>query len=239
MPRTTRVLQDPTVENRRYDGHYMALSIYGNDEQGRTESHEAEGGERDARPHAGREASRSGSCTGASETAEGNQSISASDASSAREISNGTVMSDDFREIERRRTRPIRTTSCHVLVAEGYRALLFSQFVDDRFGVDAAARALARFRPLTYTGATSREDRELVLQRFRESDQHKVLVLSVRAGGTGLNLQSASYVFHLDRWWNPAVEHQAEDRSHRTGQPYPVTVFKYTYSARSKSASLS
>lgn len=90
--------------------------------------------------------------------------------------------------------------------------------------------ALARFRPLTYTGAMSREDRELALLRFRESDRHKVLVLSVRAGGTGLNLQSASYVFHLDRWWNPAVEHQAEDRSHRMGQPYPVTIFKYTCS---------
>lgn len=49
----------------------------------------------------------------------------------------------------------------------------------------------------------------------------------MRAGGVGLNLQEASYVFHLDRWWNPAVERQAEDRSHRMGQVMPVTVFKY------------
>jgi hypothetical protein len=47
------------------------------------------------------------------------------------------------------------------------------------------------------------------------------------AGGQGLNLQEASYVFHFDRWWNPAVEHQAEDRSHRLGQTLPVTVYKY------------
>jgi len=54
------------------------------------------------------------------------------------------------------------------------------------------------------------------------------LVLSLRAGGQGLNLQVASYVFHFDRWWNPAVEHQAEDRSHRLGQSIPVHVYKYT-----------
>jgi SNF2 family DNA or RNA helicase len=49
----------------------------------------------------------------------------------------------------------------------------------------------------------------------------------LRAGGFGLNLQEASYVFHFDRWWNPAVEHQAEDRSHRMGQTQPVTVYAY------------
>ena len=53
-------------------------------------------------------------------------------------------------------------------------------------------------------------------------------MVSLRAGGVGLNLQEASYVFHLDRWWNPAVERQAEDRSHRFGQTVPVHVFKYS-----------
>ena len=52
--------------------------------------------------------------------------------------------------------------------------------------------------------------------------------MSLRAGGLGLNLQEASYVFHLDRWWNPAVERQAEDRSHRLGQTVKVNVIKYT-----------
>src|SRR5207244_1155517 len=55
----------------------------------------------------------------------------------------------------------------------------------------------------------------------------KVLLLSLRAGGLGLNLQAASYVFHLDRWWNPAIEDQAEARAHRLGQTYPVTVYRY------------
>ena len=53
-------------------------------------------------------------------------------------------------------------------------------------------------------------------------------MLSLRAGGLGLNLQEASYVFHLDRWWNPAVERQAEDRSHRMGQTVKVNVIKYS-----------
>ena len=53
------------------------------------------------------------------------------------------------------------------------------------------------------------------------------MLLSLRAGGVGLNLQAASYVFHLDRWWNPAIEEQADSRAHRMGQPYPVTIFRY------------
>ncbi len=52
-------------------------------------------------------------------------------------------------------------------------------------------------------------------------------MLSLRAGGIGLNLAQASYVFHFDRWWNPAVERQAEDRSHRLGQTLPVHVYSY------------
>ena len=52
--------------------------------------------------------------------------------------------------------------------------------------------------------------------------------MSLRVGGLGLNLQEASYVFHLDRWWNPAVERQAEDRSHRMGQTVKVNVIKYS-----------
>ncbi len=63
---------------------------------------------------------------------------------------------------------------------------------------------------------------------FKDNPSHRILILSLKAGGVGLNLQEASYVFHFDRWWNPAVERQAEDRSHRMGQTVPVTVFKYT-----------
>ncbi|MDE2780898.1 MAG: DEAD/DEAH box helicase [Chloroflexota bacterium] len=114
------------------------------------------------------------------------------------------------------------------LAAEGNRALVFSQYRASGFGVEAVADALRDFRPLTFTGAQSPEERRDVIDRFRGNDEHKVLVVSLRAGGVGLNLQEASYVFHLDRWWNPAVERQAEDRSHRFGQTVPVHVFKYS-----------
>jgi hypothetical protein len=115
-----------------------------------------------------------------------------------------------------------------VLTEEGHRALLFSQYTDDTFGVAAVARFLGDFRPLTYTGGMSGGDRDQMIQRFKTDVSHKALILSLKAGGVGLNLQEASYVFHVDRWWNPAVERQAEDRTHRMGQIVPVTVFKYT-----------
>jgi len=114
------------------------------------------------------------------------------------------------------------------LCEEGHRALLFSQYTDNSFGVGAIASALEDFKPLTYTGAMSGSERDHVVQRFKNDPTHKALILSLRAGGVGLNLQEASYVFHVDRWWNPAIERQAEDRTHRIGQVVPVTVFKYT-----------
>ena len=114
------------------------------------------------------------------------------------------------------------------LALQGHRAIVFSQYVSNGFGVDAMAGVLREFDPLTFTGELSLEDRRDVIRRFRDDDQHKALIVSLRAGGVGLNLQEASYVFHVDRWWNPAVERQAEDRSHRYGQLMPVHVFKYS-----------
>ena len=114
------------------------------------------------------------------------------------------------------------------LTAQGHRALVFSQYTSDTSGVGAAVRRLEAFRPLAFTGGMSREERTAVVDRFRADDMHKVLVLSLRAGGLGLNLPEASYVFHLDRWWNPAIERQAEDRSHRIGQTVKVHVVKYS-----------
>jgi SNF2 family DNA or RNA helicase len=114
------------------------------------------------------------------------------------------------------------------LVAEGHRALVFSQFTDATFGARAIAAGLARFHPLLYTGDMSLAQRDEVIHAFKDDASYSVLILSLRAGGVGLNLQDASYVFHFDRWWNPSVERQAEDRSHRLGQTYPVNVYAYT-----------
>jgi len=114
------------------------------------------------------------------------------------------------------------------LVSEGHRAILFSQFTDSQYGVQAIVSRLRSFSPLVFTGALSIQQKNAVLHRFKSDSSRKVLVLSLRAGGLGLNLQEASYVFHFDRWWNPAVEHQAEDRTHRLGQTSPVHVYQYT-----------
>ena len=114
------------------------------------------------------------------------------------------------------------------LSAQGHKALVFSQYTSDTSGVAAAARYLSEFNPLTLTGDMPQHERTAVIDRFKTRDEHKVMALSLRAGGLGLNLQEASYVFHLDRWWNPAIERQAEDRSHRIGQTVKVNVIKYS-----------
>ena len=116
------------------------------------------------------------------------------------------------------------------LSAQGHKALVFSQYTNDAYGVAAAANQLREFSPITLTGDTPMSERAAVIDNFKTDDRHKALVISLRVGGLGLNLQEASYVFHLDRWWNPAVERQAEDRTHRMGQTAKVNVIKYSCS---------
>lgn len=113
------------------------------------------------------------------------------------------------------------------IAAEGQRALVFSQYTDREFGVHGVIEKLRPFEPLAYDGSMSARRKEETVDTFKRDDRHKALVLSLRAGGFGLNLQEASYVFHFDRWWNPAIERQAEDRAHRMGQQNAVTVYRY------------
>ena len=77
-----------------------------------------------------------------------------------------------------------------------------------------------------FHGGMSAREKELALQAFKQGEI-PVLALSLRAGSLGLNLQEARYVFHFDRWWNPAVENQATDRAFRIGQTRNVQVHKY------------
>jgi len=74
-------------------------------------------------------------------------------------------------------------------------------------------------------GGTPRKSREAMIERFQDpTSKTAVLVLSLKAGGTGINLTAANHVVHFDRWWNPAVEAQATDRAHRIGQTKAVHV---------------
>ena len=115
-----------------------------------------------------------------------------------------------------------------LLADQEHKALVFSQYTSDTAGVAAAANYLRDFNPLVITGDVPLPDRPAIIERFKNNEEHQALIISLRAGGLGLNLQEASYVFHLDRWWNPAVERQAEDRSHRMGQTAKVNVIKYS-----------
>jgi SNF2 family DNA or RNA helicase len=113
------------------------------------------------------------------------------------------------------------------LIGSGEKVLLFSQFVAEPFGARRLARELADFRPLLLIGALDPNSRAALVAEFERDPSRHLMILSLRAGGLGLNLAAASCVFHFDRWWNPAVETQAEDRVHRIGQRRPVQVFAY------------
>ena len=115
----------------------------------------------------------------------------------------------------------------YALRSEGHKALVFSQFTNESYGVRKIAHALKSFNPVIYTGDMTANQRLDAIKVFRDDTDAGVLILSLKAGGVGLNLQQASYVFHFDRWWNPASEAQADDRSHRFGQTCGVSVYKY------------
>lgn len=112
------------------------------------------------------------------------------------------------------------------MVAEGDKALCFTQYTDfgDRLAPYLAARLGVEV--LWLHGQTPRSSREEMMERFHNSERPMVFLLSLKAGGTGLNLTAANQVIHIDRWWNPAVEDQATDRAFRIGQQRNVQVRK-------------
>lgn len=117
------------------------------------------------------------------------------------------------------------------MIAEGDRCLIFTQFTEwgkllqpylsERLGVEV----------FFLSGETSRQERQEMVDRFQNDPQAPpIFILSLKAGGTGLNLTRATHVFHFDRWWNPAVENQASDRAFRIGQNRKVQVYKFVCS---------
>ncbi len=95
---------------------------------------------------------------------------------------------------------------------------LLQQYLQERFGCEI----------LFLHGSTSKKQRDIMVQRFQEERRGApIFILSLKAGGVGLNLTAANHVFHFDRWWNPAVENQATDRAFRIGQTKNVQVHKF------------
>ncbi len=109
------------------------------------------------------------------------------------------------------------------LVAEGHRVLVFSQFVSmlELIRAELAVRGIGH---LLLTGQT--ENRQALVDKFQAADGPPVFLLSLKAAGSGLNLTAASYVILYDPWWNPAVEAQAIDRTHRIGQKSTVMAYR-------------
>ncbi len=114
------------------------------------------------------------------------------------------------------------------LVEEGDRALLFTQFAEWGKLLKPYLEKQLGSQVLFLYGATSRQERQAMIDRFQnDPDAPRIFILSLKAGGTGLNLTRANHVFHIDRWWNPAVENQATDRAFRIGQKQNVQVHKF------------
>ncbi|MEJ7593222.1 MAG: DEAD/DEAH box helicase [Planctomycetaceae bacterium] len=111
------------------------------------------------------------------------------------------------------------------LLENKHKALVFSQFVDHL----SILRAELDRKNISYQyldGSTSMKDRKKSVDAF-QNGEGDVFLISLKAGGTGLNLTAADYVLHMDPWWNPAVEDQAADRAHRMGQLRPVTIYRF------------
>lgn len=110
------------------------------------------------------------------------------------------------------------------VASTGNKAIIFSQWVEP---LEMIARELGEHKPLLYHGKIPHKDRQAVLDRFKASPEHRVILMSYGTGSVGLNLQFCNYVFLFDRWWNPAIEDQAINRAHRLGQKAPVFVSRY------------
>ncbi|HJH32297.1 MAG TPA: DEAD/DEAH box helicase [Methanosarcinaceae archaeon] len=113
------------------------------------------------------------------------------------------------------------------VLAEGDAALVFTQFAEMGKMLKKHFQEVFGQEVLFLYGAVSQKKREEMISRFSQEDGPRIFILSLKAGGVGLNLTRANHVFHFDRWWNPAVENQATDRAFRIGQTKNVQVHKF------------
>ncbi|MDX2016530.1 MAG: DEAD/DEAH box helicase [Planctomycetota bacterium] len=143
-----------------------------------------------------------------------------------------------LKDHEEHPTRPVeigRSGKCvrlvemlDTVIAAGDQALVFTQFRQMGHILQHVLRQRLDREILFLHGGTSQRQREQIVQQFQKADgSSPILLLSLKAGGVGLNLTAATHVFHFDRWWNPAVESQATDRAYRIGQTRTVQVHKF------------
>jgi non-specific serine/threonine protein kinase len=114
-----------------------------------------------------------------------------------------------------------------IIAARQEKALIFTQFKEATAPLAAFLAGVFGHRGLVLHGETPVAKRKELVKAFQEDETVPFFVLSLKAGGAGLNLTAASHVIHFDRWWNPAVENQATDRAYRIGQKRNVLVHKF------------
>lgn len=140
-----------------------------------------------------------------------------------RQICNHPVLVDTGYNKKSAKFEEFKTMLTKV-VAEGHKVLVFSQFVKMLELMQTHLDKNGIKYELLRGSTRNREER---VKNFKEDDSIKIFLISLKAGGFGLNLTEADYVFHYDPWWNPAVETQATDRTHRIGQSKNVFVYKF------------
>jgi non-specific serine/threonine protein kinase len=116
---------------------------------------------------------------------------------------------------------------CEEIASRGERVLVFTQFKEIMPALDQLLYDVFKRSGLSLHGGTTVKNRKTMVETFQREDGPPFFLLSLKAGGTGLNLTAASHVIHFDRWWNPAVENQATDRAFRIGQKNKVMVHKF------------
>ncbi|MFX0070670.1 MAG: DEAD/DEAH box helicase [Candidatus Hermodarchaeota archaeon] len=142
------------------------------------------------------------------------------------EFKNGVKMKDFISEsykLER------LTEMIDEVISNGEKALIFTQFKQMGDIIFKILKKKYDFDILFFHGGVPEKKRRIFIEDFQSDsfDSPPIMILSLKAGGTGLNLTQATTVFHYDRWWNPAVEDQATDRAYRIGQKSPVNVYKF------------
>jgi len=136
-------------------------------------------------------------------------------------LGDGAWMEEDSGKLARLRD------IAEVIAAKQEKALIFTQFKEVTTPLQAFLGSVFGQPGLVLHGETPVKQRKDLVRQFQDDDNVPFFVLSVKAGGTGLNLTAASHVIHFDRWWNPAVENQATDRAFRIGQNKNVLVHKF------------
>jgi SNF2 family DNA or RNA helicase len=116
---------------------------------------------------------------------------------------------------------------CAIVAARQEKALIFTQFREITGPLAALLAGVFAREGLVLHGNVPVKQRQALIDAFQDEGGPPFFVLSLKAGGTGLNLTAASHVVHFDRWWNPAVENQATDRAYRIGQKRNVLVHKF------------